>query len=86
MDLTRKTLDEIDSAQEIESMKRIEAALFITGKFISLQELISLTDVNPILLKKLLSDLQDKTELDAYFSCCGDEYNATALENFLRKI
>ncbi|HII16810.1 TPA: enoyl-CoA hydratase/isomerase family protein [Candidatus Woesearchaeota archaeon] len=36
--------------------------------------------------KGMLSDLQDKTELDAYFSCCGDEYNATALENFLRKI
>src|SRR3989344_3936182 len=60
MDLTKKTLEEIDSSQEIENTKKVEAALFISGRFLSIQELLTLTDVNPILLKKILSDLEDK--------------------------
>jgi segregation and condensation protein B len=60
MEPTKQTLEEIDESQEIENTKKIEAALFIAGRFLSLQELITLTDVNPILLKKILSDLKDK--------------------------
>ncbi len=60
MELTKETLEEIDSSQEIENMKKVEAALFISGRFLSIQELITLTDINPILLKKLLSDLKDR--------------------------
>jgi len=60
MDITKKTLEEIDSSQEIENTKKVEAALFISGRFLSIQELLTLTDVNPILLKKILSDLEDK--------------------------
>ena len=60
MEITQKTLEEIDESAEIENMKKVEAALFIAGRFLSIQELITLTDVNPILLKKLLSDLKDK--------------------------
>src|SRR3989344_2094932 len=41
-------------------MRKVEAALFISGKFISIQELVSLTDVNPILLKKIVEDLSEK--------------------------
>jgi segregation and condensation protein B len=40
-------------------MKKVEAALFIAGKFLSVKELVSLTDINPILLRKLLDDLSD---------------------------
>jgi len=60
MDISKETLEEMDSSQEIESIKRVEAALFIAGRFLTIQELITLTDVNPILLKKILADLQDK--------------------------
>jgi stage II sporulation protein M len=35
-------------------------ALFISGRFLSLQELVGLTDVNPILLRKVLGDLEEK--------------------------
>jgi segregation and condensation protein B len=41
-------------------MRKVEAALFIAGRFMNLQELVALTDVNPILLKKILEDLSDK--------------------------
>lgn len=60
MEITRKTLDEIDISQELENTKKVEAALFIAGRFLTIQELITLTDVNPILLKKILSDIQGK--------------------------
>ena len=58
--ITKKSVEELDSEIEIENSKKIEAALFIAGRYLTLQELITLTDVNPILLKKILSDLKDK--------------------------
>lgn len=60
MDISKESIEEIDQAAEIENMKKVEAALFIAGRFLSLQELVTLTDVNPILLKKILEDLSDK--------------------------
>jgi len=60
MELTKQTIEEIDSNQEQENSKKVEAALFIAGRFLTIQELITLTDLNPILLKKILADLQDK--------------------------
>ncbi len=60
MDLSEKTIEEIDSSTELENIKKLEAALFIAGRFLTIQELVTLTDINPILLKKALSDLQDK--------------------------
>lgn len=59
MDMSKEEIDEIDEELEVESRRKVEAALFIAGKYLTIQELIALTDVNPILLKKILSDLQD---------------------------
>ncbi len=60
MEISSKTADELDSAKEFENIKKVEAALFIAGRFLSLQELVALTDVNPILLRKALEELTDK--------------------------
>lgn len=60
MEITKQTIEELDQTKEIENLKKVEAALFIAGRFLSIQELITLTDINPILLKKLLKDLEDK--------------------------
>src|SRR3989344_6684002 len=49
-----------EQARELELLKKIEAALFISGRFLSLKELVALTDVNPILLRKLIDDLTDR--------------------------
>src|SRR5689334_18767158 len=58
-----------DTAQEIESVfddkerdsaQKVEAALFIAGRFLDLQELVMLTDVNPVLLRSILHDLEKK--------------------------
>lgn len=58
--VTKETLDELDNSRDIENMKKVEAALFISGKFLSKQELVALTDLNPILLDQALSKLADK--------------------------
>jgi len=60
MEISGESLREIDEEIERENIRKIEAALFLSGKFMSLQELVGLTGVNPILLKKLLEDLKDK--------------------------
>ena len=60
--ITKKTQEEIDNAREIENLNRVEAALFIAGKFLSLQELVALTDLNPILLNQALNKLVEKHE------------------------
>ena len=60
MDLSRESVDEIDREKDVENLKKVEATLFIAGKFLSLKELVTLTDINPILLRKTLQDLSDK--------------------------
>lgn len=60
MEISKESVEEIDDAIEAENMKKVEAALFIAGRFMSLQELVALTDVNPIFLKKILEDLSDR--------------------------
>lgn len=61
--ITQSTATEIETEfedKERESQEKVEAALFIAGKFLSIQELITLTDINPIMLKEILSQLQKK--------------------------
>ena len=60
MELTSKSQNEVDNAEEVKNLKRIEAALFISGRFLSLQELVTLTDINPILLRELVDKLIEK--------------------------
>ena len=62
MALTSKTLDEIDNEREGGNLRKIEAVLFISGKFLSMQELISLSDLNPIVIKESLEKLKEKYE------------------------
>jgi segregation and condensation protein B len=50
-------LDESGETRDIENLKRIEAALFVAGKWLSLQELVTLTDLNPITIKETLQIL-----------------------------
>jgi segregation and condensation protein B len=58
--ISSKTTDEIDKATEKEDLKRLEAIFFISGRFLNMQELISLTDLNPIILRELIEKLQEK--------------------------
>ncbi len=55
-----KTIEEIDEAREKEDMKKLEAVFFVSARFLNMQELISLTDLNPIILQELIEKLQEK--------------------------
>ncbi len=57
-----ETLESLDEEIEAGNIRKVEAALFVAGRFLNIAELVSLTDVNPILLRKILSDLKDKYE------------------------
>jgi len=61
--ITHSTAQEIETEfenKETESFERVEAALFISGRFLSLNELIVLTDVNPIMIREILRKLEKK--------------------------
>lgn len=57
---TSKTLNEIEEAKQKENLKKLEAIFFVSGKFLTMPELISLTDLNPIILQNLIDRLKDK--------------------------
>jgi len=60
MDYAKETQEELDDARDIENLKRVEAALFVAGKFLSQEELVSITDLNPILLNRALGALKER--------------------------
>lgn len=51
---------ELEKEKEEEYTKRIEAALFVAGKWLSMQDMIMLTDVNPIVIRQLIGRLKEK--------------------------
>jgi segregation and condensation protein B len=82
--ISEKSVEELDTEIEVENARKIEAALFISGRFMSIQELIAITDINPIILKKILSDLQDKFK-DSGISIIkqNESWKMDVSENFL---
>lgn len=62
MDITSKTAEEMEEANQKENLRTMEAVFFISGRFLSMQDLISLTDFNPLMIKELIDKLQEKYE------------------------
>jgi len=60
MDISDKTAEELDEAYERGNLKKLEAVLFIAGRFLSLKEIVGLTGINPIILRQLLDKLAEK--------------------------
>lgn len=61
-EVSSRTLDEIDEAREKEDLKKLEAVFFVSGRFLNMQELIGLSDLNPIIIRELIEKLKDKYE------------------------
>ncbi len=55
-----ETIRDIEESSEIENLKKVEAALFISARFLNLQDLIMLTDINPLMIKEILQKLINK--------------------------
>jgi len=64
MELSSKTLDEIDVEREKEDLKRLEAVFFVSGRYLTMAELISYSDLNPITIKELIAKLVKKYAKD----------------------
>lgn len=62
MEISSKTAEEIDQAKEKKDLKTLEAVLFVSGRFLTMQELISISDLNPIIIRELIEKLQEKYE------------------------
>jgi segregation and condensation protein B len=64
VEVSSKTAGEIDDAKELENLKKIEAIFFVSGRYLNMQELISLSDFNPIIIRELIDKLQEKFSRD----------------------
>jgi len=58
--VSSKTFSEIDEAKEKENLKTLEAVFFVSGRYLTMPDLISLTDLNPIIIRELIDKLRDK--------------------------
>jgi len=59
-EISSKTIQEIEESKEKENLRKLEAIFFVSGRYLSMQDLISLSDLNPIILKELIEKLQEK--------------------------
>ena len=62
MEISSKTAEEIDESKEKENLKKLEAIFFVSGRFLSMQDLVSFSDLNPIIINDLIDKLRDKYE------------------------
>ncbi len=60
MTISSKTEEEIDFEREKEEMKILEAIFFVSGRFLSMQDLISLSGLSSILISDSIKKLKDK--------------------------
>ncbi len=49
-----------DYEKRKENMKILEAIFFISGRFLSMQELVALSDLNPVVISELIGKLKKK--------------------------
>jgi len=61
-EVSSKTANEIDESKEKEDIRKLEAVFFVSGRFLTMQDLISHTDLNPIIIRELVEKLQEKYE------------------------
>lgn len=57
-------MDEIDEAREKEDLRKLEAIFFVSARFLNMKDLISLSDLNPIIIRELLEKLKEKYDSD----------------------
>ena len=62
MDLTSESQKQVDEAEEVKNLKKVEAALFVSGRYLNVNELVELTDINPLMLRELLDRLKQNYE------------------------
>lgn len=54
------TLNEVDEGKQKQDMKTLEAIFFVSGRFLTMSELVSLSDLNPVIIPGLIEKIQEK--------------------------
>lgn len=57
--VTGKTQAEMDDWKEKEAIKKIEAVLFVSGRFLEMKDLVMLSDMNPIIIREAMDKLRE---------------------------
>jgi len=60
--LRKETIDEMDDEAEKENIRKIEAILFVSGRFLNMKDLISLSDLNPIIIREVMEKIKTDYE------------------------
>jgi len=60
--ISAETLEEIEAEKERNSIKLVEAVLFISGRYLNMHQLVSLTGLNPMIISDALEKLQKRME------------------------
>jgi len=70
--------------QEKDSEGLLEAVLFLAGRYLSLQEIVMFTNINPITLRELLEKLQKKYENHSAFEivCKNERYKMDVKQQY----
>ena len=55
----KETVDEIDDAARKKDLKTIEAILFVAGRFLDMSDLVSMSDMNPIIIREVMEELRN---------------------------
>ncbi|MEX0920394.1 MAG: SMC-Scp complex subunit ScpB [Candidatus Pacearchaeota archaeon] len=58
--ISRGTMEDIDKEKEEGAIKLIEAVLFVSGRFLDMKDLVSLSDLNPIMIREIIEKLEKK--------------------------
>jgi len=61
-----ETLDELEKESLKKDTKKLEAILFISGRFLNMKELISFSDLNPIIIREILEKLKERYDHDDF--------------------
>jgi len=64
MEISSKTIDEIDWSKEKENVRLVEAVLFIAGRFLSIADLMLYSNLNSIIILDVLEKLKEKYKND----------------------
>ncbi len=61
---THSALAKLDQDREKEDLKKLEAIFFVSGRFLTMVDLVSLSDLNPIVIRDLIERLKEKYEME----------------------
>ena len=58
--IKKQTIEDIEKLTEKDNLKKIEAIFFVAGKFLNMVELVSFSDLNPIIIREIIEELKKK--------------------------